>query len=86
MFDSNIWQYSWRFKTYEPTTEDWVLALLYANNRKPLHGKLMLVKEILKSEGNGSDLDNELQFFPVWSFGPYSKILAERVMLWLTRV
>lgn len=59
--------------------DDWVLALLYANNRKPIHGKLMLVKEMfLVTKEMVPDLDAELQFFP-YDLGPYSKVLAERV-------
>lgn len=59
--------------------DDWVLALLLANNRKPLHGKLMLVKEMfLIAKEMVPDLDSELQFFP-YDLGPYSKVLAERV-------
>jgi uncharacterized protein YwgA len=63
----------------EMGADDWVLALLYANNRKPLHGKLMLVKEVfLIAKEMAPSLDAELQFFP-YDLGPYSKILAERV-------
>jgi uncharacterized protein YwgA len=61
------------------STDDWVLALLYANKCKPLYGKLMLVKEIfLIMKEMAPELDNELQFFP-YDLGPYSKVLAERV-------
>lgn len=58
---------------------DWVLALLCANNRKPLYGKLMLVKEMfLVTKEMVPELDNELQFF-AWDYGPYSEVLAKRV-------
>lgn len=61
------------------SADDWVLALLYANNRKPLYGKLMLVKEMfLITKEMAPELDNELQFF-AWDFGPYSEVLAKRV-------
>ena len=66
-------------KNMATRADDWVLALLYANNRKPLHGKLMLVKEMfLVTKEMVPDLDVELQFFP-YDLGPYSKVLAERV-------
>jgi uncharacterized protein YwgA len=61
------------------SADDWVLALLYANNRKPLHGKLMLVKQMfLVTKEMVPTLDDELQFF-AYDLGPYSKVLAERV-------
>jgi len=59
--------------------EDWVLALLYANNQRPLHGRLMLVKQMfLVTKEMVPSLDDELQFFP-YDLGPYSKVLAEKV-------
>ncbi len=58
---------------------DWVLAILYANNQKPIFGKLMFVKEVfLVAKEIDQSLDQDLQFFP-YDLGPYSKKLAELI-------
>jgi uncharacterized protein YwgA len=60
------------------SAEDWVLALLSVVD-KPIHGRLMLVKEMfLIAKEIDSKLDKELNFFP-YDLGPYSKVLAQKL-------
>lgn len=61
------------------TSEEWVLAILYANDRKPIYGKLMLVKQVfLTTKEVEPDLDKALDFF-AYDLGPYSPSLAQLV-------
>jgi uncharacterized protein YwgA len=61
------------------TSEEWVLAILYANDRKPIYGKLMLVKQVfLTTKEVEPDLDKALGFF-AYDLGPYSASLAQIV-------
>lgn len=61
------------------TDEEWVLAILYANNQRPIYGKLMLVKTVfLVAKEIEPSLERRLDFFP-YDLGPYSKTLAEIV-------
>ena len=61
------------------TSEEWVLAILYANDRKPVYGKLMLVKQVfLAAKEVEPDLDKALGFF-AYDLGPYSPSLAQLV-------
>ena len=61
------------------TNEEWVLAILYANNQRPIYGKLMLVKTVfLVAKEIEPSLERRLNFFP-YDLGPYSKSLAEIV-------
>ena len=60
------------------SAEDWILALLSVVD-KPIHGRLMLVKEMfLIAKEIDSKLDKELNFFP-YDLGPYSKVLAQKL-------
>jgi len=60
------------------SAEDWVLALLSVVD-KPIHGRLMLVKEMfLIAKEIDSKLDKELNFF-AYDLGPYSKVLAQKL-------
>jgi len=65
--------------TSDLTSEEWVLAILYANDRKPIYGKLMLVKQVfLTAKEVEPGLDKELGFF-AYNLGPYSTSLAQMV-------
>ena len=60
------------------SAEDWVLALLSVVD-KPIHGRLMLVKEMfLIAKEIDSKLDKELNFF-AYDLGTYSKVLAQKL-------
>jgi uncharacterized protein YwgA len=66
-------------KPSELTNEEWILAILHANNQKPIFGKLMLVKQVfLVAKEIEPSLERRLNFFP-YDLGPYSKVLAEAV-------
>ena len=57
--------------------ENWLLALLYANNQKPIYGKLMFVKELFIAANEIDEISEQLlnvfRFYPD-RYGPYSKI------------
>lgn len=62
----------------ERNPEDWLLALLYANNQKPIYGKLMFIKELFiaahEIDEISENLLNTFKFYPE-RYGPYSHIL-----------
>lgn len=57
--------------------ENWLLALLYANNQTPIYGKLMFVKELFIAANEvdeiSEQLSNVFRFYPD-KYGPYSQI------------
>jgi len=64
----------------EKTSENWLLALLYANNQKPIYGKLMFVKELFIAAHEIDEISENLQkvfkFYPD-RYGPYSRVFDD---------
>jgi uncharacterized protein YwgA len=65
--------------TAEPNAEDYVLALMGAEDSKDIKGTLMLVKlAFIAAKEIVPKADPIFQFYP-FDFGPYSKVLAQTV-------
>jgi uncharacterized protein YwgA len=66
----------------ENSSGSWLLALLYANNQKPIYGKLMFIKELFiaahEIDEISETLRNVFKFYP-GRYGPYSHIFNDAI-------
>ncbi len=61
------------------SSEEWILAFMYAGDRSIVHGKLMFIKQcFIASKEIVSDMNKSLNFY-AYDYGPYSKVLAKTV-------
>lgn len=64
----------------EDKPENWLLALLYANNQKPIYGKLMFIKELFIAANEIDEISNDLlnvfKFYPD-RYGPYTHVFDD---------